>query len=227
MAVQCHRSARKIASRLFRAVPGTKRSGESACKPGSVVSSHSSRAGVAAGLQRPTRKHARAGAAARITGLRLPYLALLEVGFAVPCDVAMHAVRSYRTVSPLPAPSPVLRRSVLCCTFRELALPRRYLAPCPPSPDFPPRHPQATRRLPGRLSARITLLHSAADFIPLPASAAGPARRPHCDVRLRAALRWRPHGPAAAPRAAAAARAAAAPCPPIPPHAQRHRQSAA
>lgn len=31
------------------------------------------------------------------------------------------------------------RRFTFCCTFRGLAPPRRYLAPCPGSPDFPPR----------------------------------------------------------------------------------------
>ena len=35
---------------------------------------------------------------------RLPYLVLLQVGFAMPSNVATDAVRSYRTVSPLPAP---------------------------------------------------------------------------------------------------------------------------
>jgi hypothetical protein len=30
-------------------------------------------------------------------------------------------------------------RFVFCCTFRGLTSPRRYLAPCPGSPDFPPR----------------------------------------------------------------------------------------
>src|SRR5277367_4073410 len=34
----------------------------------------------------------------------LPYLVLLQVGFAVPPGVAAGAVRSYRTISPLPAP---------------------------------------------------------------------------------------------------------------------------
>jgi hypothetical protein len=33
---------------------------------------------------------------------RLPYLALLQVGFTVPPSVATGAVRSYRTISPLP-----------------------------------------------------------------------------------------------------------------------------
>src|ERR1019366_1689800 len=87
-------------------------------------------------------------------GLRLPYLALLQVGFAMPSNVAIDAVRSYRTVSPLPAPLPALRRFTFCCTVRELAPPRRYLAPCPPSPDFPPRCGEAAQRLPSRLSAR-------------------------------------------------------------------------
>ena len=123
--------------------------GEPTCKPGSVLSSHSSGTYVTARLKRPTRKHARALAAA--FRLRLPYLALLQVGFAVPSNVATDAVRSYRTISPLPAPLPALRRFAFCCTFRGLAPPRRYLAPCPPSPDFPPR--LTTQRLPGRLSA--------------------------------------------------------------------------
>ena len=33
----------------------------------------------------------------------LPYLVLLQAGFAVPSNVATDAVRSYRTVSPLPS----------------------------------------------------------------------------------------------------------------------------
>src|SRR5690348_10692093 len=50
------------------------------------------------------------------------------------------AVRSYRTVSPLPVFRGLrrsrLRRSALCCTFRRLAPPRRYLAPDPPEPGL-------------------------------------------------------------------------------------------
>src|ERR1039457_5113956 len=41
----------------------TMKGGESACKPGSVESSHSSGTCVTAGLKRPTRKHVRARAA--------------------------------------------------------------------------------------------------------------------------------------------------------------------
>jgi len=79
---------------------------ESADKPGSVVSSHSSGIRVTANLKQPTRKRARidaAPSAALATRVLLPYLALLQVGFTVPSRVATDAVRSYRTVSPLPA----------------------------------------------------------------------------------------------------------------------------
>ncbi len=69
---------------------------ESADKPGSVVSNHSSGTTVTGGLKRPTRKHPRARH-------MLPYLVLLRVGFTVPRYVATRAVRSYRTFSPLPA----------------------------------------------------------------------------------------------------------------------------
>ena len=76
---------------------------ESADKPGSVVDNHPSGACVAARLERPTRKLLRAagtGPKARV----FPYLVLLQVGFAVPSSVATDAVRSYRTLSPLPSP---------------------------------------------------------------------------------------------------------------------------
>ena len=44
------------------------------------------------------------------------------------CPVSGTPVRSYRTISPLPA---ALRAVCFCCTFRRLAPPRRYLAPVP------------------------------------------------------------------------------------------------
>ena len=135
--------------------PG-RRGGEPACKPGSVWDSHSSGTRVAARLERPTRKYARAALA--VLPPLLPYLALLQVGFAVPPSVTTGAVRSYRTLSPLPAPRTALGRFAFCCTFRGLAPPRRYLAPARRSPDFPP-HPLASRvqRLSGRLSAGRTI----------------------------------------------------------------------
>src|SRR5262245_37699634 len=66
----------------------------------------------------------------------LPYLVLLQAGFAVPSNVATDAVRSYRTVSPLPAAHALLGRFAFCCTFRGLAPPRRYLAPRPVEPGL-------------------------------------------------------------------------------------------
>ena len=70
-------------------------------KPGSVDScepgNHSSGIAVANYLKQPTRIR---------RGSRLwdSYLVLLRTGFALPQTVASCAVRSYRTLSPLPAP---------------------------------------------------------------------------------------------------------------------------
>ena len=75
---------------------------ESAGKPGSVEGNHPSGTHVAVRLKRPTRKPLRAAGAGPMPRA-LPYLVLLQVGFAVPPSVATGAVRSYRTVSPLPA----------------------------------------------------------------------------------------------------------------------------
>ena len=116
---------------------------EPADKPGSVVGSHSSRRRVAATLKQPTRRH---------RGPRhcLPIWSCSRWG--LPCrSVARLAVRSYRTVSPLPRTScDAVRRSALCCTFRRLAPPRRYLAPCPVEPGLSSACLRMTR-LPGRL----------------------------------------------------------------------------
>jgi hypothetical protein len=58
-------------------VPGGKTGGKPVDKPGSVVDNHSSRRAVASTLKQPTRKQ-------REPRLMLPYLALLQMGFAVP-----------------------------------------------------------------------------------------------------------------------------------------------
>jgi hypothetical protein len=83
-------------------------------------------------------------------------LALLQVGFAVPPSVATGAVRSYRTISPLPAP---LRAPAVpfCCTFRRLAPPRRYLAPRPLEPGLSST-PNPLRGCKQRLSGRLLTL---------------------------------------------------------------------
>ncbi len=66
-------------------------------KPGSVEDNHSSRPAIAHWLKQPTRVQ---------YGPYLvnPYLALLRVEFTVPRTVTSRAVRSYRTLSPLPDP---------------------------------------------------------------------------------------------------------------------------
>ena len=87
---------------------------ESADKPGSVVSNHPSGTHVAVRLKQPTRKPLRA-AGTSPKARALPYLALLQVGFAVPPNVATGAVRSYRTLSPLPATTRLRKRLGRTC----------------------------------------------------------------------------------------------------------------
>jgi len=53
---------------------------------------------------------------------------LASDGVYIAVLVTKHAVRSYRTLSPLPTN----RRSTLCCTFRWLAPPGHYPASCFP-----------------------------------------------------------------------------------------------
>ena len=93
------------------------------------MDSHSSRPCVAAGLKQPTRER---------RGPRHGSPIWPCSRWGLPCrSVARLAVRSYRTVSPLPRMScDTVRRSALCCTFRRLAPPRRYLAPCPVEPGL-------------------------------------------------------------------------------------------
>jgi len=67
------------------------------------------------------------------------YAVLLQAGFTEPAPSPGPLVRSYRTVSPLPATHPpactgvrcARWRSALCCTFRGLTPPGDYPAPCP------------------------------------------------------------------------------------------------
>ena len=81
-------------------------------KPGSVVDSHSSRPAIAHWLKQPTRVQYG-------PYLMNPDLALLRVEFTVPRTVTSRAVRSYRTLSPLPDPACAgHRRFALCCTGR-------------------------------------------------------------------------------------------------------------
>ena len=63
-----------------------------------------------------------------------PLFGLAPGGVYPATTVASRAVRSYRTISPLPAPK--RWRYIFCGTFRRLAPPRRYLAPCPVEPGL-------------------------------------------------------------------------------------------
>ncbi len=98
-----HQTSTLIAACLYPAKQKPRRSGvfdkksKLTVKPGSVVDSHSSRPAIAHWLKQPTRVQ---------YGPYLvnPYLALLRVEFTVPRTVASRAVRSYRTLSPLPDP---------------------------------------------------------------------------------------------------------------------------
>ncbi len=125
---------------------------ESADKPGFVVGSHSSGSCVAAGFKQPTRER-------RGPRHSSPIWSCSRWGLPCHAALAPHAVCSYHTVSPLPRMSAAprktgsadtVRRFAFCCTFRRLAPPRRYLAPCPAEPGLssPCRN---TSRLPGRL----------------------------------------------------------------------------
>ena len=133
-AVQHHRVGQPKGTRTAawtRAVETRKRKkvAEPADEPGSVVDSHSSRRIVTDTLEQPTRTR-------RGQRHEVPIWSCSRWG--LPCrSVARLAVRSYRTVSPLPRTScDAVRRSALCCTFRRLAPPRRYLAPCPVEPGL-------------------------------------------------------------------------------------------
>ena len=88
---------RKVPLRILGFFPGTawEKQTEPADKPGFVVSSHSSRRIVTDTLKQPTRRH-------RGSRHRLPIWSCSRWG--LPCrSVAGLAVRSYRTISPLPA----------------------------------------------------------------------------------------------------------------------------
>ena len=106
-----------------------------ACKPGSVgclhPDGHSSRNAVTRILQQPTRGVLiEVGASRRLFGL-----APAGVYRAVP--VTRHAVGSYPTFSPLPAARATGGLFSVALSVTPGGVPRRYLATCPWSPDFP------------------------------------------------------------------------------------------
>ncbi|CTP83245.1 hypothetical protein XTPLMG728_0152 [Xanthomonas translucens pv. poae] len=101
---------------------------EPADKPGSVVDSHSSRRRVTAALERPTRTR-------RGQRHEVPIWSCSRWGLPYRSVTGL-AVRSYRTISPLPVCLRRLRRYLSVALIRRLAPPRRYLAPCPMEPGL-------------------------------------------------------------------------------------------
>ena len=104
-----------------------------ACRQARMRDGHSSRTPVARRLQQPTRT---GGSGHRSSRLRAfaeggtPSLfGLAPGGVCRAAGVAAGAVRSYRTVSPLPRHTQRPRRSVLCGTFPGLAPAGCYPAP--------------------------------------------------------------------------------------------------
>src|SRR5690606_12464391 len=101
---------------------------------------------VAAHLQRPTRELVWAHST-------LPYSVLLRVGFTLP-----HALPRARCAltAPFHPYRTRVRRYIFCGTFRRLAPPRRYLAPCPMEPGLSSRTRKPQRLLGRLLTASLT-----------------------------------------------------------------------
>ena len=127
---------------------------EPACKPGSVKGSHSSGTRVTARLEQPTRIQCG-------PHHRIPIWSCS--GWGLPCRSCYHqrgALLPHLFTLTNLTPKGFSWRSIFCGTFRRLAPPRRYLAPCPMEPGLSsilhrlPTNTMTTEtgpRLPGRL----------------------------------------------------------------------------
>ena len=105
-------------------------------KPGSVVDNHSSGTNVTVCLKRPTRiPH---GPCVMILRSHGSLFGLAPSGVFPATPVASRAVRSYRTISPLPEflVNKAFRRYIFCGTFHRLTPPRCYLALRPVEPGL-------------------------------------------------------------------------------------------
>jgi len=98
-------------------------------KPGSVVDNHSSGINVTVYLKRPTRLQ-------RGSRLMETYLVLLRVGFTMPLLLPTTRCALTAPFQPYLYSQKSHRRSTLCCTFRRLSPPRRYLAHYPMEPGL-------------------------------------------------------------------------------------------
>ncbi len=115
---------------------GPRGEGERACKPGSVLPRQRRSFICETCHHVPVATYPEAGASsACCNSSTLPYLVLLRMGFTLP-PMLVGAVRSYRTISPLPDEETLARRYIFCGTFRGLTSPRRYLASCSMEPGL-------------------------------------------------------------------------------------------
>ena len=89
---------------------------------------HSSGAPVAGRLEQPTRATDLRTGPALLAGRASLLFGFAPGGACLAADVAADAVRSCRTLSPLPA---IGRRFAFCGAVPEIALAGRYPAPCP------------------------------------------------------------------------------------------------
>ena len=96
------------------------------------MDSHSSGIHVTVHLKQPTREPCGSQAGLHPT----PLFGLAPNGVYHATFVTKSAVRSYRTISPLPPTIANQGRFIFCCTFRWLAPPRRYLAFYPMEPGL-------------------------------------------------------------------------------------------
>ena len=125
---------------------------ELAYKPGSVEDNHSSRPDVTIRLKQPTQIQ-------REPRHRISIWSCSEWGFPSPRTVTSRAVRSYRTISPLPSNPEISLGGILSVALSVGSRPPGitwHLALW--SPDFPPRRSVATaaERLPGRLPCLLS-----------------------------------------------------------------------
>jgi len=124
---------------------------------------HSSRPGIARGLQRPTRRLR--------TGRPLdpptcvdepvpPYLVLLRAGFCLPPTLPPARCALTAPFHPYPSTRRLLAeasrsgRYIFCATVRQVTLPGRYPAHCPSEFGLSSRH-SAVRRAGGRSSSQL------------------------------------------------------------------------
>ncbi len=147
-------------------------------KPGSVVDSHSSRPAIAHWLKQPTRVQYG-------PYLMNPYLALLRVEFTVPRTVTSRAVRSYRTLSPLPDPLAWAIGGLLSVAL-VVGFPPALPAPCPMEPGLSSLRPsprRGRRRAATVWSASARGIVSSRDFVTLRCAFLSPGAATFLDAR--------------------------------------------